>query len=143
MAQLTLESLRSAGAFTGGLVEKKVAITLESGEEVEFTTWIRPLSYYDAAQQVRISNEDDILARRICSAVCDEEGAPVFRLSDVTGYNEDGAPIMVKDPKTKKDVERGGLGRDVVFALALAINEVSGLGKQEATKKETLPSAEK
>lgn len=136
---LSIESLRKAGGFSGGLVKKTVNFTTNEGEEISFDTWVRPLSYYDAAVSIKsVANSDDILAQRVMVSICHEDGSQVFQLSDITGLDAEGVPIKVKDPKTKKEVERGGLAYDLLLALATAVSEVSNLGKskpRDSTKK--------
>ncbi len=129
--QLSIESLKAAGGFSGGLVKKTVAITTDSGEVVEFDTWIRPLSYYETVKRMDAQkNGDDILATRIANSICHEDGTPVFAYEDITGYDKDGKVLMVPDENGDM-VERGGLATDVIEALSGAISEVSGLGKNK------------
>lgn len=115
---LTMDSLVAAGAFAPTqLVEKQVSFESESGL-VEFTVYIKPLSYRSAVSEIMASHEaSDPLAVRIANSICDEKGNPVFTVGDITG---------------ESDPERGELSGPLTIALLGAITEVSGLGKRKS-----------
>lgn len=128
--ELTLDALKSAGGFAGGLVKKKVEWHHE-GEPVTFDVWIRPMSYHTAVGDIAaVKSNGDIIAHRLAASVCHEDGSPVFLVSDITGINADGTPIMTKDADGKP-VERGPLNRELADALMVLVSEVSGLGKRK------------
>lgn len=125
--QLTVESIRSSG-FTGGPVKREVVWTVD-GEEVKADVWIRRMSYHTAKTDfLSLAGVGDGVAQRIAACVCHEDGSPVFQVSDITGVNENGEPIMTKDENGEM-VERGALNSSLSSALMLLISEVSGLGK--------------
>lgn len=112
--KLTLDALKSAGAFTGRPVEKE--ITWKQGdEEITATVFIRPMGYHTATQDVlAYGGKVDGVAARIAASVCDEHGKPVFTPADITG---------------EADPERGSLDGALTIALLVAIQEVNDLGK--------------
>lgn len=112
--KLTLDSLKSAGAFTGRPVEKE--ITWKQGdEEFSATVYIRPMGYHTATSDVlAFGGKVDGVAGRIAASVCDEEGKAVFTPADITG---------------EADPERGSLDGALTIALLVAIQEVNDLGK--------------
>ncbi|MFP3367702.1 phage tail assembly chaperone family protein, TAC, partial [Pseudoalteromonas sp. SIMBA_148] len=70
------------------LVEKQVEF--DNGEEVvEFTVFIKPLSYRTAVSEITASQASkDPLAARIANSICDKSGAPVFSIEDITGESD-------------------------------------------------------
>lgn len=129
--QLTVDSLNKAGGFTGGPVKKQVEWEF-NGEMVKADVWIRPMSYHTAVKDISAYRTgSDIIAQRLAMCVCHKDGSPVFLVSDITGYNDDGTPVMVKDGD--KDVERGPLSVSLSDALMALVSEVSGLGKTKAS----------
>ncbi len=113
----TLESLMAAGAFSkAGLIEETVKLANDDGE-VEFTVFVRPLSYRSALSEIAASQQNkDALAARIASSICDEDGRPIFTIEDITG---------------EADPERGPLSNDMTIALLDAISRANGLGKRK------------
>lgn len=112
--KLTLESLKSVGAFTGRPVEKEIKWS-QGDEELKATVFIRPLGYQAAISDVTALNgKHDSLAGRIAASVCDEHGAAVFTVGDITG---------------DADPQRGALDGRLTVALLAAIFEVNNLGK--------------
>lgn len=112
--KLTLDSLKSVGAFTGRPVEKEIK-WFQGEEEFVGTVFIRPLGYQAAISDVTaLNNKHDSLAGRIAASVCDENGTALFTVGDITG---DAHP------------ERGALDGRLTVALLAAIFEVNNLGK--------------
>lgn len=125
--EFTVESLKKAGGFAGGLVKREVEWEF-NGEIVKADVWIRPMSYHTAVKDILAINEGvDLTANRLAMCVCHEDGSPVFQVSDITGLDKDGKPIMVKEKG--KMVERGPLNKDISDALMTHVSEVSGLVK--------------
>lgn len=120
--KLTLDALKSAGAFTGRPVEKE--ITWKQGdEEITATVFIRPMGYHTATQDVlAYGGKVDGVAARIAASVCDEHGKPVFTPADITG---------------EADPERGSLDGALTIALLVAIQEVNDLGKTTSSAPKT------
>jgi len=116
--KLTLESLKSVGAFTGRPVEKEIT-WMQGDDELKATVFIRPLGYQAAISDVTALNgKHDSLAGRIAASVCDEDGGPVFAVGDITGA---------------ADPERGALDGRLTVALLAAIFEVNNLGKTKSS----------
>lgn len=112
--KLTVEALKSAGAFTGRPVEKE--ISWKQGEKtLTATVYVRPMGYHTATSDVMaLGGKIDGVAGRIAASICDEEGKPVFTVADITG---------------EADPERGSLDGQLTIALLVAIQEVNDLGK--------------
>lgn len=114
MSQLSIESLKQMGAFTGAPVEKE--ITWKQGDqELTATVYVRPLSYLSAKSDLMaIGGKTDVLAGRIASSICDAEGKPIFTPEDITG---------------EADPDRGALDGNLTVELLRVIGEVNGMGK--------------
>jgi len=111
---ITLDSLKSAGAFTGRPVERE--ITWESGgEEHKAIVYVKQLSYATTVAEVMAGVEKtDFVAAKIAASICDAEGKPIFTPGDITGDN---------------DPERGALCSSLTIALLSVIGEVNGKKK--------------
>lgn len=118
--KLNMNSLKQAGAFTGRPVEKE--ITWKQGDkEITATVYIRPMGYHDAVSNVLSAvGKIDGVAGRIAASICDENGAPVFTVADITG---------------EADPERGALDGALTVALLVAIQQVNDLGKANSAQK--------
>lgn len=118
--KLNMDSLKQAGAFTGRPVEKE--ITWKQGDkEITATVYIRPMGYHDAVSNVLSAvGKIDGVAGRIAASICDENGAPVFTVADITG---------------EADPERGALDGALTVALLVAIQQVNDLGKANSAQK--------
>ncbi|EPW6038762.1 MULTISPECIES: phage tail assembly chaperone family protein, TAC [Enterobacteriaceae] len=118
--KLNMDSLKQAGAFTGRPVEKE--ITWKQGDkEITATVYIRPMGYHDAVSNVLSAvGKIDGVAGRIAASICDENGAPVFTVADITG---------------EADPERGALDGNLTVALLVAIQQVNDLGKTNSAQK--------
>ena len=118
--KLNMDSLKQAGAFTGRPVEKE--ITWKQGDkEITATVYIRPMGYPDAVSNVLSAvGKIDGVAGRIAASICDENGAPVFTVADITG---------------EADPERGALDGALTVALLVAIQQVNDLGKANSAQK--------
>lgn len=114
--QLSIDSLKEMGAFTGAPVEKE--ITWKQGDrELTATVYVRPLSYKAAISDLQaLSGKVDGVAGRIAASICDEHGKAVFTPGDITG---------------EADPERGALDGNLTMALLAVIAEVNSLGKTE------------
>lgn len=125
--QLSVESLRQSGGFTGAPVKRQIAWE-KGGDTLVFDVWVRRLSYQTAVTDAQsLAGHGDLAASRIAYCICDESGEPVFTVADVTGRNPDGTPIT--EVVDGVEVERGGLDGDLTMVLLGAIGEVNGLGK--------------
>lgn len=121
---MNLADLKKSGIYTGPPVKREIEWE-KDGETLKFDVYVRRLSYQTALTDIRsTTGNGDPAAARIAHCICDEHGKPVFSVSDITGINDDGTPIM------EGDVERGALDSDLTLALLTVIGEVNGLGKQ-------------
>lgn len=115
--QLTIESLKDRGAFTGAPVEKEISWT-QGAETLSATVFVRPLSYQSAVNDLVSSrNKGDAVAGRIAACICDAQGNAVFGVGDITGA---------------ADPERGALDGNLTMALLSVIGEVCNLGKTKS-----------
>ncbi|GHB30456.1 phage tail assembly chaperone family protein, TAC [Salinicola rhizosphaerae] len=116
--KLTVDNLKTAGAFTGAPVEK--TITWKQGDdEFTATTFVRPMSYHSAVSDIAaVRGGGDVVASRIAACICDAEGNPVFSVADITG---------------EADPERGALNGALTMELVRVISEVTGLGKNRTS----------
>lgn len=124
--KLTLDALKTAGAFTGRPVEKE--ITWKQGDqEFTATVYVRPMGYHTATSDVlAMGGKVDGVAGRIAASICDEDGKPVFTPADITG---------------EADPERGSLDGALTIALLVAIQEVNDLGKTTSSAPKTSSGA--
>ena len=114
---LTLDSLKEMGAFTGAPVETE--ITWKQGKkELTAAVYVRRLSYRTAVSDIQaMKNNSDAVAGRIAASICDEKGKPIFTPEDITG---------------DADPDRGPLDGNLTMALLSAIGEVNELGKAKS-----------
>lgn len=110
--QLSIESLKTMGAFTGAPVEKEISWK-KGDEEFTATVFVRPLSYISTVSDLTSAHsKGDPVAGRIAACICDSAGKPVFTPDDING---------------QADPERGPLDGNLTMALLAAIGEVNGL----------------
>lgn len=113
--QLTLDTLKETGAFTGRPVEKEIKWKGRDGQEHIATVFVRPMGYHSTKSDLLASKgKIDPVAGRIVAHICDENGNPVFTEADILGTASE---------------ERGALDGPIVIALLIAIQEVNELGK--------------
>lgn len=113
--QLTLDTLKETGAFTGRPVEKEIKWKGRDGQEHIATVFVRPMGYHSTkADLLALKGKTDPVAGRIAAHICDEEGSPVFTEADILGTASE---------------DRGALDGPIVIALLVAIQEVNELGK--------------
>lgn len=120
--KLTLDTLKTAGAFTGRPVEKEISWK-QGDKEFTATVYVRPMGYHTATSDVlAMGGKVDGVAGRIAASICDESGKPVFTPADITG---------------EADPERGSLDGALTIALLVAIQEVNDLGKTSSSAPKT------
>lgn len=114
---LTLDSLKEMGAFSGAPIQKEITWT-QYGEEHKAAVYVRRLSYDAAMSDINsIDSKSNMVAGRIASSIVDKDGKPVFAVGDITG---------------EEDPERGALCYALTMELLRVIGEVSGLGEARA-----------
>jgi hypothetical protein len=123
---LDLQTLYKKGGFAGAPVEREITFRV-NGEEVTGTVWVRKMSYQSAVGDLKSLGGDDIAAARIANCICDENGNQLYQVSDITGYYEDGSPVLDEDGSP-----RGGFVESLLLALWSVIAEVNGLGKSQS-----------
>lgn len=110
---LSIDNLKSVGAFTGAPVRKEISWQHNS-ERLTAVVHVRHLSYHSAVSDVIASSgKADAIAGRIASCICDANGKAVFTPGDITG---------------DADPERGPLDGNLTVALLEVIAEVNNLG---------------
>ncbi len=84
--QLTLDTLKETGAFTGRPVEKEIKWKGRDGKEHIATVYVRPMGYHTTkAELLAYNGKSDPIAERIAAHICDQDGAPVFTAADILG----------------------------------------------------------
>ena len=112
--QLSIKTLMEKGSFTGRPVKKDIKWKQGDAEHTA-TVFVRPLGYQSAVSDlISGAGKHDGVAGRIAVSICDEDGAPVFTVGDITG---------------EADPERGALDGALTMALLAAIGEVNHMGK--------------
>lgn len=122
--KLSIATLTQSNAFSAKPVERQIEW---KGETI--TTYVRHLSYQTAVGDMLSKTGSDFVASRIASSICDEFGAPVFTVQDITGE--------VKLPPNWKEGDeipesRGSLDPELTQQLLAIIGDVQKLGKQES-----------
>ncbi|MCM6011398.1 phage tail assembly chaperone family protein, TAC [Klebsiella pneumoniae] len=113
--QLTLDTLKETGAFTGRPVKKEIKWKGRDGKEHKATVFVRPMGYHTTkAQLLAYNGKSDPVAGSIAAHICDEEGNPIFTEADILGTASE---------------EYGALDGPIVIALLAVIQEVNELGK--------------
>lgn len=126
--QLSIDSLKEMGAFTGAPVQKE--ISWKQGEqEFTATVFVRPLSYLSTVGDLTSAHyRHDPVAARIAACICDEKGAAVFHPLDITNgpiiRGEDGKPLLDDEGNVRRT--GGALDGGLTMALLTAMGEVNG-----------------
>ncbi len=119
--KLSIATLTQSNAFSSKPVERQV-----TWKGHTMTTYVRHLSYQTAVGGLNAMNGADPVACRIAASICDEFGAPVFSVSDITGEVQLPADWKEGDPLPES---RGSLDPELTHALLVAIGEVQKLAK--------------
>lgn len=122
--KLSIATLTQSNAFSAKPVERQIEW---KGETI--TTYVRRLSFQTAVGDMLSKNGVDFVASRIASSICDEFGAAVFTVADVTGEVTLPAGWKEGDPIPES---RGSLDPELTKLLLAAIGDVQNLGKQES-----------
>ena len=120
---LNLKDLVAQGAFVSALeptVKREITWHNVDGEEQKADIWVRRASYHTITHTWKAAEgNQEHLAARIATMVCDEDGAPIFTVGDVLGT---------------ADPSRGAICDTLFLALITAVNEVNS-GKQKPPTK--------
>lgn len=113
---LNLKDLVENGAFVSAAepqVKREISWHNTDGVEQSAEVYVRKASYHTITQTWKAAEgNQEHLAARIATMICDEAGAPVFTTSDVLGT---------------ADPSRGPICDTLFLALITAVNEVNGL----------------
>ncbi|STU50401.1 Uncharacterised protein [Klebsiella pneumoniae] len=83
--QLTLDTLKETGAFTGRPWKKKLSGKAVTGKSIS-QPYVRPMGYHTTkAELLAYNGKSDPIAERIAAHICDQDGAPVFTAADILG----------------------------------------------------------
>jgi len=110
---LNLKDLVAQGAFVSATephVKREIRYQGTDGEEVVCDVWVRRASYHTITNTWKAAADNqEHLAARIATMICDEEGNPVLSTGDVLGT---------------ADPSRGPICDTLFLALITAVNEV-------------------
>lgn len=110
---LNLKDLVAQGAFVSASephVKREIKYHGTDGEEVTVDVWVRRASYHTITNTWKAAEgNQEHLAARIATMICDEEGNPVLSTGDVLGT---------------ADPARGPICATLFLALITAVNEV-------------------
>ena len=119
---LNLKDLVAQGAFVSAsapTVKREIVWHNVDGEEQKADIWVRLASYHTITNTWKAAEgNQEHLAARIATMVCDEEGAPIFTTGDVLGT---------------ADPSRGPICDTLFLALITAVNDVNS-GKKNPPK---------
>lgn len=110
---MNLKDLVTQGAFVSATephVKREITWHNPSGEPIVMDVWVRRASYHTITTTWKAAEgNQEHLAARIATMICDEEGNPVFSVGDVLGT---------------ADPARGPICDTLFLALITAVNEV-------------------
>lgn len=119
---LNLKDLVAQGAFISALeptVKREITWHNTEGEEQKADIWVRLASYHTITNTWKAAEgNQEHLAARIATMVCDEDGGPIFTTGDVLGT---------------ADPSRGPICDTLFLALISAVNEANS-GKKSPRK---------
>jgi hypothetical protein len=111
---LNLKDLVAQGAFVSAsepTVKREIVWHNVNGEEQKADIWVRLASYHTITNTWKAAEgNQEHLAARIATMVCDEDGAPIFTTADVLGT---------------ADKSRGAICDTLFLALITAVNEAN------------------
>jgi hypothetical protein len=111
---LNLKDLVAQGAFISTSephVKREIRYNGLDGQEVVADIWVRRASYHTITNTWKAAEgNQEHLAARIATMVCDEEGGPILSTADVLGT---------------ADPARGPICDTLFLALITAVNEVN------------------
>lgn len=119
---MNLQDLVAKGAFVSAsepTVKRQITWANTEGEEQTADIWVRKASYHTITHAWKqAADNQEHLAARIATMVCDESGGPIFTTGDVLGT---------------ADPSRGAICDTLFLALITAVNEVNS-GKKSPQK---------
>ena len=119
---LNLKDLVAQGAFVSAsepTVKREITWHNIDGEEQKADVWVRLASYHTITNTWKAAEgNQEHLAARIATMICDEDGAPIFTTADVLGT---------------ADPSRGPICDTLFLALISAVNEANA-GKKSPQK---------
>lgn len=111
---LNLKDLVAQGAFVSASephVKREIIWHNLNGEEVKMDIYVRRASYHTITNTWKAAEgNQEHLAARIATMVCDADGAPVFALGDILGTSSP---------------DRGPICDTLFIVLITAVNEVN------------------
>lgn len=119
---MNLKDLIDNGAFVSEpQVKRQIAWHNTNGVEQVMDIWVRKASYHTITNTWKAAEgNQEHLAARIATMVCDENGSPVLSVADVLG--------------TTGVTGRGPMCDTLFLALITAVNEVNGLAPDQGKK---------
>lgn len=119
--ELSISSLKAAGAFVAAPVKKDIAWHDADGKLQKASIYVRIDSFHTLTKRWEEQREgSDATAHRIAASVFNEAGEPVFTVEDILGSEESG---------------HGPLTAELTIALLAAIQAANGVSKEDAEKK--------
>ena len=111
---LNLKDLVAQGAFVSAkepTVKREISWHNTEGVEQKADIWVRLASYHTVTNTWKAAEgNQEHLAARIATMVCDEDGAPIFTTGDILGT---------------ADPSRGPICDTLFLALITAVNEAN------------------
>lgn len=111
---LNLKDLVAQGAFVSAkepTVKREISWHNTEGVEQKADVWVRLASYHTVTNTWKAAEgNQEHLAARIATMVCDEDGAPIFSTGDILGT---------------ADPSRGPICDTLFLALITAVNEAN------------------
>jgi len=111
---LNLKDLVAQGAFVSAkepTVKREISWHNTEGVEQKADVWVRLASYHTVTNTWKAAEgNQEHLAARIATMVCDEDGAPIFTTGDILGT---------------ADPSRGPICDTLFLALITAVNEAN------------------
>lgn len=119
---LNLKDLVAQGAFVSASepnVKREITWHNTDGVEQKADIWVRLASYHTITNTWKAAEgNQEHLAARIATMVCDEDGAPIFTTADILGT---------------ADASRGPICDTLFLALITAVNDANS-GKKSPPK---------
>lgn len=122
--ELSVEALLGAGGFVGAPVKKQ--IDWPPGDKMD--VYIKRPSYATAVESLQDTSGLSYEEILVLHCVTDNIGRPIFKRHHLTGFDDNGEPVM------NGDEPAGHIDPRLISALAIAIGEAAKPGKAKAEK---------